>query len=70
MCVELLSANQLRDKFPWINLDGIAVGSFGMCVIVCVCVCVRACVRACVCVHVFLHCQVTKMKGGLTHGRY
>ena len=57
MCVELLSANQLRDKFPWINVDGVAVGSFGMCVLcvcVCVCVCVCMCMRACVCVCVFM----------------
>ena len=49
MCVELLSANQLRERFPWINVDGIALGSFGMCV--CVCTCVYILVHMCsVCV--------------------
>ena len=27
--VELLSAKQLKRKFPWLNTDGIAMGSYG-----------------------------------------
>ena len=27
--VELLTAKQLKRKFPWLNTDGIALGSYG-----------------------------------------
>ena len=27
--MELLSAKQLKRKFPWLNTDGIAMGSYG-----------------------------------------
>ena len=28
--VELLGPKQLKQKFPWLNTDGIEMGSFGM----------------------------------------
>ena len=55
MSVQLLSPNQLRDKFPWINVDGVALGSFGVCACVCVCAYVRTCVYTCLCVHAFVY---------------
>lgn len=44
--VELLEPFQLKARYPWMNIDGIALGSLGTCVCifqVCLCVCVSVC---------------------------
>ena len=54
--VELLEPSQLKAKFPYMNTDGVALGSLGVCVCVWMCVCVcgcgcgYVCVDVCVCV--------------------
>ena len=46
--VELLTPRQIKAQFPWINTDGVALGSYGM-YYACSCYCI---------IHVHIHMQM------------